>query len=206
MPWFISLNYCIGPLFLHSCIHPVLWANPGQPRRWASPDGWSTPITAALSCFGLLMSLLPWYIFSIFLLLILLLSALTSILTKSLLLSFCHDFHSYNLFYLKCFVSSFHCIQSQRQCCTKNLLMIASVTTFCLCLHGRKWIVCIYSQRNHGAVVKLIKVQHKPEMKNIHLQRKRYLKTNTFQKVQLILWRQRISTSSLCHTFQFHYC
>lgn len=129
MPWFISLNYCIGPLFLHSCIHPVLWAYPGQPRRWASPDGWSTPITAALSCFGLLMSLLPWYIFSIFLLLILLLSALTSILTKSLLLSFCHDFHSYNLFYLKCFVSSFHCIQSQRQCCTKNLLMIASVTS-----------------------------------------------------------------------------
>lgn len=118
MPWFISLNYCIGPLFLHSCIHPVLWANPGQPRRWASPDGWSTPITAALSCFGLLMSLLPWYIFSIFLLLILLLSALTSILTKSLL-----------LFYLKCFVSSFHFIQSQRHCCTKNLLMIASVTS-----------------------------------------------------------------------------
>lgn len=115
MPWFISLNYCIGPLFLHSCIHPVLWANPGQPRRWASPDGWSTPITAALSCFGLLMSLLPWYIFSIFLLLILLLSALTSILTKSLF-----------LFYLKCFVSSFHFIQSQRQCCTKNLLMIAA--------------------------------------------------------------------------------
>lgn len=199
MPWFISLNYCIGPLFLHSCIHPVLWANPGQPRRWASPDGWSTPITAALSCFGLLMSLLPWYIFSIFLLLILLLSALTSILTKSLF-----------LFYLKCFVSSFHFIQSQRQRCTKNLLVIASVTSrlphSAFVLHGRKWIVCIYSRRNHGAVVKLIKVQHKPEMKNIHLQRKRYLKTNTFQKVQLMHWRQRVSTSSLCHTFQFHYC
>lgn len=105
MPWFISLNYCIGPLFLHSCIHPVLWANPGQPRRWANPDGWSTPITAALSCFGLLMSLLLWYIFSIFLLLILLLSAFTSILTKSLLLSLRLDFHSYYHFYLRCFVS-----------------------------------------------------------------------------------------------------
>lgn len=48
---------------LYPSIHPVQQGKQqsSQPRHSANPDGWSKPITAALPCFGLLVSLLPWH-------------------------------------------------------------------------------------------------------------------------------------------------
>lgn len=48
---------------LYSSIHACK-QQPSQPRRSASPDGWSEAVTAALPCFGLLVSLLPWHLVS----------------------------------------------------------------------------------------------------------------------------------------------